>query len=418
MASLDALIQGAQKTHDEFAAKAASIVDKAESEDRAPTEDEQKQIDAHLKSMDEALKQKKDLEERKSVHDRIRTVGAGLVDPNPKVTRESQAKSIGDQFVEADGYKAVKDAGFSGKWSTGQIELGGKATLFEGSLEAPGAGAPLAPPEVRPGIQPILFNRLTIANLIASGTTNSNVVRYVTETTATNAAATVAEGAAKPESTLVFGEVDEPVRKIATVLPVSDEMLEDAAQIRSWINARLMLFVQQEEEDQLLNGNGTAPNVSGLLDRIPAGNTMVRSAAAGATDIDHLYAGITEVRNSYLEPDGIVINPTDWAAIKTLKDGNDNYVGGNPFSGEASDSIWGKRVVATNAVAAGTALVGAFGTAAQVFRRGGLTVEATNSHSDFFVKNLTMIRAESRLALAVYRAEAFATVDLGADSTP
>ena len=54
----------------------------------------------------------------------------------------------------------------------------------------------------------------------------------MTETTATNAAAAVAEGQAKPQSTLVFGETTEPVRKIATILPVTDEMLEDAPQIR------------------------------------------------------------------------------------------------------------------------------------------------------------------------------------------
>jgi HK97 family phage major capsid protein len=78
------------------------------------------------------------------------------------------------------------------------------------------------------------------------------------------------------------------------------------------------------------------------------------------------------------------------------------------------ETLWGKRVVVTEAMDAGTALVGAFGTAAQVFRRGGLTVEASNSHSDYFRKNLTAVRAEERLALAVYRPQAFATADVTA----
>jgi HK97 family phage major capsid protein len=59
---------------------------------------------------------------------------------------------------------------------------------------------------------------------------------------------------------------------------------------------------------------------------------------------------------------------------------------------------------------AGTALVGAFKTAAQIFRKGGVRVEASNSHADFFVKNLVAIRAEERLALAVYRPAAFGEV--------
>jgi HK97 family phage major capsid protein len=69
-------------------------------------------------------------------------------------------------------------------------------------------------------------------------------------------------------------------------------------------------------------------------------------------------------------------------------------------------------VALTAAIAAGTALVGAFRTAAQIFRKGGIRVEASNSHSDYFVKNLTAIRAEKRLALAVYIPGAFGKVTL------
>ena len=111
----------------------------------------------------------------------------------------------------------------------------------------------------------------------------------------------------------------------------------------------------------------------------------------------------------------IIVNPDDWSALRLLKDENNNYIGGSPFStgpGEPNETLWGKRVVVTEAMAAGQALVGSFQMAAQVFRRTGLTVEASNSHSDFFKRNLTAIRAEERLALAVYRPEAFATADL------
>jgi HK97 family phage major capsid protein len=72
--------------------------------------------------------------------------------------------------------------------------------------------------------------------------------------------------------------------------------------------------------------------------------------------------------------------------------------------------MWGKPVVPTTAMPASTALVGAFRQASQVFRKGGLTVEASNSHADFFQRNETAIRAEERLLLAVYRPGAFGTV--------
>ena len=108
-----------------------------------------------------------------------------------------------------------------------------------------------------------------------------NPVRFVQETTATNAAAPTSEGAAKPESALVFGETSEPVRKIARVLPVSDELLEDAPQIAACLNQRLQLFVQIQEEAQLLLGNGTAPNIQGF---IGAGRNTVGTFARGTAD--------------------------------------------------------------------------------------------------------------------------------------
>ena len=72
--------------------------------------------------------------------------------------------------------------------------------------------------------------------------------------------------------------------------------------------------------------------------------------------------------------------------------------------------LWGLPVALTSAIVAGTALVGAFKTASQIFRKGGLRVEASNCHASFFVENKIAIRAEERLALAVYRPSAFGTV--------
>lgn len=127
--------------------------------------------------------------------------------------------------------------------------------------------------------------------------------------------------------------------------------------------------------------------------------------------------------SSLLDPDTVVINPTNWQAIRTAKDSQGQYYGGGPFYGPyggpqgpagasqfSADSLWGLRVVVTSAIGAGTALVGAFGEGAAIFRKGGLTVEATNSHSTYFASDITAIRAETRLALGVFRPTAFVVV--------
>lgn len=424
-------LQATEQRMQELSKQAQDIWAKADTEDRETSDEEKTEVEKLLKNIETLKGKKADLEDAVRVEGEVKAISKSIPVENDeededddetgtrqrtgKKSQDLEVKSIGDQFTDSEGYKRLQSAGIQGSsFSTGKIAL--KATLFEGSLGSPLAGTTLVPEDRRPGIQQILFERLTVAALLAPGQTTSNVVRYVVETVAdAGSIGPVAEGAVKPEAELEFDETDEPVRKIATFLPISDEMLEDAAQIRSYINARLSLFVQQEEENQLLNGDGTGININGLLNRVPVGNSGILSDAQAANDADHIFAALTVARRSFLEPDGIIVNPDDWATLRLLKDQNDNYIGGSPFSngaGEPTETLWNKRVIVTEAMAAGAALVGSFRMAAQVFRRSGLTVEASNSHADYFKRNLTAIRAEERLALAVYRPAAFATADV------
>ena len=127
--------------------------------------------------------------------------------------------------------------------------------------------------------------------------------------------------------------------------------------------------------------------------------------------------------SSFLQPDTIIMHPTNWLTTRLLRDGTGGtagqFYGGGPFSGAYGNdgavgmfgqTLWNTRVVLSTVVGAGTALVGNFGLAAHIWRRGGVTVEASNSHDTFFVKNLNMLRAEERLGLGVYRPAAFTAV--------
>ena len=204
--------------------------------------------------------------------------------------------------------------------------------------------------------------------------------------------------------------VTDPVRKIAHWLPVTEEMLEDVAQIRSYIDARLRLGVQMEEEDQLLNGTGVAPNLLGLLKRAGLAADVVR--ADPETNADAIFRQMMAIyATSFLMPDGIVVNPTNWAATALLKTATGEYLGGGPFAPHpAADAVGPAGLGHARASGRAPRSVGAFKTGAQVFRKGGIRVEASNSHSDFFIKNLVAIRAEERLALAVYRPGGFGEV--------
>ncbi len=275
--------------------------------------------------------------------------------------------------------------------------------------------------EKLPGVVTLGVRPLMVKDLLAPGATNNTTIRYIQEVSFTNAATTVAEGAAKPEASFSLAEVDAPVKKIAAWTKVTDELFADYLAVASFINMRLPYMVERTCEDQLLNGDGVGSNLTGIL----ATAGIQTQAVGGDTRLDALYKAITKVRWGNLagtaqggfEPDGFVMHPTDWETIRLLKDGNNQYFGGGPFTGAYGNGalvqfeiVWGKPVAITPAIAQGKALCGAFKLCAQYFQRQGLTIESTNTDQDDFIKNLTTIRAEERLALAVYRPLGFCQV--------
>lgn len=337
----------------------------------------------------------------------IEKLTAGMIVKPSASAPKAERRSMGQQFVESEAMAWLLKTAGSGRgsaWKSPSAEL--MATTLD---ETTGSGGNLIVTDYRPGIVETLFKRLVVADLLASGTTNSTSITYMKETTFTNAAAAVAEGSPKPESTLVFEQVSDLVRKVAHWLPVTDEMLEDVAQIRSYIDARLRLGLSIAEEDQLLNGSGTAPNVEGLLNR--SGLTTATVRAGSVTNAEAIFTAMMAVFNaSFVMPTGTIMNPANWQTTQLSKDGDGRYYGSGPFAGPQAPTLWGFPVVVTPSIVANTGFTGAFNSAAQVFRKGGVTVEASNSHSDFFVRNLTAIRCEERLALAVYRPGAFSKI--------
>ena len=226
------------------------------------------------------------------------------------------------------------------------------------------------------------------------------------ESTFTNNAAEAAEAAQYGEAALALTETTSTVRKIAVFIPTTDEQLADVGQVSSYLDGRLSFMLQQRLDSQLLTGNGSAPNLRGVL------NTSGISTQAKGSDStpDAIYKAITSVRTTgAADPDTVVMHPNDWQSIRLLQTSDGLYIWGNPAD-SGPERIWGLPVVQTTAETENTALVGAFRTFSQLFTRQGIQVQVSNSHSDFFIKGKLAIRADMRAALAVYRATAFCTV--------
>ncbi len=299
-------------------------------------------------------------------------------------------------------------------------EMEGVNSSFRGSrrvqmprsaiTSATGSGGALVRPDRMAGIIGGPERRLTIRDLIAPGETESNSVEYVKETGFTNNAAPVAENTGKPYSEITFGLVQAGVRTIAHLFKASRQILDDAKQLQSFINARAEYGLMIKEELQLLYGNNTGANLHGI---IPQASAYVKPTGAAVVDeqhIDRIRLALLQAALAEYAADGIVLNPIDWAVIEMLKDSNKNYLIGKP-QGQTAPTLWNRPVVETQSIVQNEFLVGAFKMGAQIYDRMDIEVLISTENDKDFENNMVTIRAEERLALAVYRPEAFVTGD-------
>jgi HK97 family phage major capsid protein len=381
---------------------ARTVMTAAEAENRELTPEERAAVDEKLTAARE-LKAKMDRAEQNDTRQaEIAALLAAGRAPAP-VPAAATTKSLGTQWVESPAFEFFRAGRHRGlaAWASEAVELHA-ATL----TEDPASGGKLLMPQQVPGILSIPVAPPRVAALFAQGTATTAAISYLVEKTEVNAAAAVAEGALKPESTLTFDSMTEAIRKVATWLPVSEEMLADVDQIRSYIDARLRLFVAIKMDDQVLNGSGVAPNMRGILQT--PGLSGPIAAGASETNADAIFRALmTVLTTSFLMPDGIVMNPADWAGTVLAKTDTGEYYGPGMFAALPAPALWGVRVVPTPSITIGTGLVGAFGVGGQFWTRTGIVVQASNSHADYFVRNLVAIRAEQRALLTVYRPSAF-----------
>lgn len=311
---------------------------------------------------------------------------------------QEDSMTAGQIVINSTQLKAAKEAVSGGQKANASVQVKAITT-------APNSFGQAIAPDRRPGIMLLPNRRMTVRDLIMPGQTSSGVITYSKEEGFTNNAAVVAEGTRKPESTITATSVTETVKKIATYVKASTEVLSDLPQLRSLIDLRLRYMLAFREEAQLLMGSGVGNNLNGLYTQatpyaLPAG------AIAPTTPIDKLRIALLQAELAEFPSDGLVLNPTNWANIEMQKDGEGRYLIGNP-QGTLSPTLWNRPVVSTQAMTVGQFLAGAFGLGAQIFDRQDANVVISTENEADFVENLVTILVEERLALAVYRPQAF-----------
>lgn len=350
-------------------------------------------------------------ERRKSRESRGEGAGAESTGAN---VAPVEARSWGQQVVASEGFKEYRERGMR---SSDEIEV--RTLMTEGTYADPNASAGLWAPRGTPYLPDAAIDRrrLFARDLIAPGTTELLAIPYIQENNPRayeEGATTVAEGTAHPEVSMLFTQVIAPVRKIGAWVPVTTEVLEDAATLSSYIDGRLKYMLAVREEEQMLNGLGLNADLLGITNQT---GLQTQSSVSGDNPAT-IGLAIGKVENVDGEADGVAMNPTDfWTMLttrhSTFLDGRAvTTEGANLPFGPAPQTMWGYPVVRSRSVTSGKVIVGAWRTGAQVFDRNSMTIRVGDQHSDYFTNNKVAILAEERLALAVYRPDWFVLATL------
>ena len=350
------------------------------------------------------------VEQKKAMDDPNRVVpfqGGQVQGAQPNgqtITVSGPTKSLGELFTDSKEYKSVGD--HHGQPGPYRIEFTGdevKTTMT--------TAAGYAPPNDRSDIViPFAVRQPMVADVVPIVTTGNSVISWMEETTVlagTNAQVSIAEGNnAKFENAIAFTERTSVVETVGTWLPVTNQQLDDVPGIQGILNNRLMDFLRRKEEDLLLSGTGSTPQIEGFL--VKTGTNSV--ARTTETNIDAIWAGIQACRvTGFAEPDAIIMHPNNFTPIRLYKATTGEYSFDVTSDTGGLVRLFGKPLILTTAMTAGTALVGAFRSFSAIWRKMGMSVQV-GLNADDFTKNKKTLLAEYREALTIYRAAAFTKV--------
>lgn len=369
---------------------------------KAYAEESQKEIKKHQEltsetkaAVDELLTKQGELQAR------VKAAEQAIVDADNG--KASKPKTLGEIVANSEDFEA----------NAGRVARAKGSFSVQAAVTSDAASAgDLIEPMRAPGINGLPQRQLTIRDLLNFGKTQSNSIEYVKQTGFTNNAAAVGENptGGKPESDLTFDVESAPVATIAHFIHATKQVLDDAGMLQSYIDGQLRYGLKLAEENQLLKGSGVGVNINGLYTQAAA---YVRPAGANVTNenhLDRLRLAMLQTQLAEYSPDGIVLNPIDWANIELLKETTNAYLFGGAAQ-SVTPTLWGLPVVATQALAQNEFLTGAFKMGAHGWDREEINVEISTEDRDNFVKNMVTIRCEERVGLTVYRPESFVKGD-------
>ena len=326
---------------------------------------------------------------------------------NKKDSRKSFAEQVYDGLVALKAAEKLSNL----KEKAGQrfegFSVKAAGTITTSNVDAVGTnGLSMLLNQFEPGITPIPRSQPFFAQLLNVGRTTGNTVSYAEMKNPDGGAGMTGEGSAKTQADFDLVEAKADVKKITSYIKTSKEALDDIAALQAEINGELITLVKNKLDAQLLSGDGTGNNLTGVT-------TAATAFAAGsfaasinaANNFDVLAVAVNQVMIAEVQsgepagfmPNYIVMHPTDVIKMKLTKDSNNQYI--FPISMPGISEVINVPVVSNPRMTVDKFLVGDF-TKAQLRIREDVNIQIGYENDDF-TKNLVTILAEMRVAAFV-----------------
>lgn len=324
-------------------------------------------------------------------------------------TFRTGSDAFADALNKSESFKAMKE----GTRQSAGFEIKSDV-LISGAFSGANSARDVTGVDKLDGIKrdPAAFTNLR--DIIPVGNTSSNVIRFVKEASWTDNAAAVAEGSAPSDSEFTLSANDAIVQKLTSVMTISQEMLDDTPALSSYLSQRIPAKINSLLDTQLLTGNGSSPNLQGLLDAAGSTEFDLSSSAAfyqaveSAQELDVIIVALNQLAIANYQASAIVLHPTDFHKMYLLKDTTNEYLRGSSITtADGFFRINGTRVLVNTQMNSGEFIVGDFSQGSQIWQRDGLNIAFGYEDTDNFSKYLVSVRGMMRVAHSIYLGNAY-----------
>lgn len=371
---------------------------------------EQAELDADISQLTQVLKAQ--AEKQSELQEKQGELQARLLEAEQKLIHSdvrdrtprdrSNTNPVASNFAACDQVNAFR----AGMPTSGRLQItsGLRAALTNTGRGDGGSIAYPTAPERAPGILGTPATRLNLLDALPVLPVGAPVFEFVTIDAVPVADYQLKEGAEKAESTVTPQLKRAEVATIAHHMTASLQVLNDNAGLEQQMSEVLGTGCRLKLEHQLLNGAGGEGEIAGLLKQATV------AAPVAATPADRIGEVLTALQADGWEPRLIVMHPSDWFGIASVRDTSGGYVLGSPRD-PAPAALWGVPVVLSASMPSGKALV--LDTAqVAVLDRESVEVEASRHHNGNFTRNMVTLLAELRAGLAVFAPSAVRLLDL------